>query len=230
MSRSKPSAPMASEPMAASLALPTVQQENQTNVEFKIDMPYSIASDNKNNVVAMTAYEVPASYEYYCVPKIDKDAFLLAHVTGWEEYKLLEGEANIFFEDTYIGKSVLDVRFLKDTLTVSLGRDKGVLVSREKIKEMTSKKLLGTKKEETMAWRISVKNNKSQDIKMILYDQVPVPTLSEIELDVKETTRGRWNQENGEIRWEMELDAKANRDLVLRYSVRYPRNQNLIFD
>jgi hypothetical protein len=230
MSRSKPSAPMASEPMAASLALPTVQQENQTNVEFKIDMPYSIASDNKNNVVAMTAYEVPASYEYYCVPKVDKDAFLLAHVTGWEEYKLLEGEANIFFEDTYIGKSVLDVRFLKDTLTVSLGRDKGVLVSREKIKEMTSKKLLGTKKEETMAWRISVKNNKSQDIKMILYDQVPVPTLSEIELDVKETTRGRWNQENGEIRWEMELDAKANRDLVLRYSVRYPRNQNLIFD
>ena len=230
LSRSKPSAPMAMDRGTASLALPTVQQENQTTVEFMIDMPYTIQSDNKNNVVAMTSYEVPASFEYYCVPKIDKDAFLLAHVTGWEEYKLLEGEANIFFEGSYIGKTVLDVRFLKDTLSVSLGRDKGVVVSREKIKEMTSKKLLGTKKEETMAWRISVKNNKSQDLKMILLDQVPVPTLSEIELDVKETTRGRWNKETGEIRWEMELDAKANKDLVLRYTVRYPRNQNLIFD
>jgi len=81
-----------------------------------------------------------------------------------------------------------------------------------------------------MGWRISVKNNKSQDIHMILLDQVPVPTLSEIELDVEESSRGRWNKETGEIRWELELDPKANRDLVLRYSVKYPRNQNLIFD
>jgi hypothetical protein len=228
--RSEPSVSMAKVRGATSLALPTVQQENQTTVEFRIDMPYTVQSDNKNNVVAMTAYEVPASYEYYCVPRIDKDAFLLAHVTGWEEYKLLEGEANIFFEDTYIGKSVLDVRFLKDTLSVSLGRDKGVVVSREKIKEMTAKKLLATKKEETIGWRISVKNNKSQDIHMILLDQVPVPTLSEIELDVEESSRGHWNKETGEIRWELELDSKANRDLVLRYSVKYPRNQNLIFD
>ena len=221
---------MAKESMTASLALPTVQQENQTTVEFMIDMPYTVRSDNKNNVVPMTVYEVPASYEYYCVPRIDKDAFLLAHVTAWEEYRLLEGEANIFFEDTYIGKSVLDVRFLKDTLTVSLGRDKGVVVSREKIKEMTSKKLLATKKEETMAWRISVKNNKSQDIKMILLDQVPVPTLEEIELDLQEDSRGKWNEETGEIRWEFELDAKTNRDLVLRYSLKYPKNRNLVID
>jgi uncharacterized protein (TIGR02231 family) len=178
----------------------------------------------------MTSYAVPASYEYYCIPKIDTDAFLLAYVTDWEQYRLLEGEANIFFEDTYIGKSILDVRFVKDTLSVSLGRDKGVLVQREKIKDLTSKKLIGTKKEETRAWRISVRNNKSQDIKMVLLDQVPVPTLNEIELDVKGTSKGKWNKETGEIRWELELDSKKHQDLELRYSIKYPKHQNLIFD
>lgn len=215
---------------SSSLALPTVQEENQTSVEFKIDMPYTVKSDSKYYVVNMTSYEVPASYEYYCVPKIDTDAFLLAYVTNWEQYKMLEGEANIFFEDTYIGKSILDVRFLKDTLTVSLGRDKQVLVQREKIKDLTSKKLIGAKKEETRAWRISVRNNKTQDIKMVLLDQVPVPTLNEIELDIKESSRGKRNKETGEIRWELELAPKAYQDLELRYSIKYPKHQNLIFD
>jgi uncharacterized protein (TIGR02231 family) len=155
---------------------------------------------------------------------------LLAYVTQWEQYKLLEGEANIFFEDTYIGKSVLDVRFIKDTLSLSLGRDKGVVVNREKIKDMTSKKLIGAKKEETRAWRISVRNNKSQDIKMILLDQIPVPTLSEIEIDLEESSRGRRNKETGEIKWEFTLDAAKNKDLVLRYSIKYPKHQNLLFD
>ena len=230
MSRSRKSAPEMKIRGASSLALPTVQLENQTNVEFKIDMPYSVKSDSRNYVVNMTAYEVPASYEYYCVPKIDSDAFLLGYVTDWEKYKLLEGEANIFFEDTYIGKSILDVRFIKDTLSVSLGRDKGVVVNREKIKDLTSQKLIGAKKEETRAWRISVKNNKSQDIRMILLDQVPVPTLDEIELDLKEVSRGKWNEESGEIKWELELDSKESKDVVLRYAVKYPKYQNLIFD
>ncbi len=131
---------------SSSLALPTVQLENQTSIEFRIDMPYTIKSDSKSYSVDMTSYEIPASYEYYCVPKIDKAAFLLAYVTGWEQYNLLEGEANIFFEETYIGKTILDVRFIQDTLTLSLGRDKGVDVNREKIKDLTSKKFIGTKK------------------------------------------------------------------------------------
>lgn len=224
------SSPQLKKKETSSLALPTVQLENQTNVEFKIDMPYSVKSDSRNYVVNMTAYEVPASYEYYCVPKIDTDAFLLGYVTDWEKYKLLEGEANIFFEDTYIGKSILDVRFIKDTLSVSLGRDKGVVVNREKIKDLTSQKLIGAKKEETRAWRISVKNNKSQDIKMILLDQVPVPTLDEIEVDLKEASKGKRNVESGEIKWELELDSNESQELILRYSVKYPKSRNLVFD
>ena len=228
--RSMPPAPEAKTKGVSSLALPTVQLENQTNVEFKIDMPYSVKSDSRNYVVHMTAYEVPASYEYYCVPKIDTDAFLLGYVTDWEKYKLLEGEANIFFEDTYIGKSILDVRFIKDTLSVSLGRDKGVVVNREKIKDLTSQKLIGAKKEETRAWRISVKNNKSQDIRMVLLDQVPVPTLDEIELDLNEVSRGKHNDETGEIKWELELDSKESKEVELRYAIKYPKYQNLVFD
>jgi len=222
-SRSKPKA-------ESSLAIPTVQMENQTSVEFSIEMPYSVKSDSKNHVVALTTYDVPAYYEYYCVPKIDKDAFLLGYVTDWEQYNLLEGEANIFFEDTYIGKSILDVRFISDTLSVSLGRDKSVSVNREKIKDLTSWKLIGNKKEETRAWKISVKNNKTQAINMVLLDQVPVPTIEELELNIKDLSGGKRNDESGEIKWMLQLKPKENKEVDLKYTLKYPKYQQIILD
>jgi len=214
----------------SSLAIPTVQLENQTSVEFSIDMPYSVKSDNKNNVVDLTTYDVPAYYEYYCVPKVDKDAFLLGYITNWEQYNLLEGEANIFFEDTYIGKSILDVRFISDTLSVSLGRDKSVSVNREKIKDLTSWKLIGNKKEESRAWKISVKNNKTQTINMVLLDQVPVPTIEELELNVKDLSGGKRNEETGEIKWMLRLKPKESKEVDLKYSLKYPKYQNIILE
>ena len=214
----------------SSLAIPTTKQENQTSVEFNIDVPYTIPSNSKNYVVDMTAYDVPATYEYFCVPKIDKSAFLLGYVTNWEQYKLLEGEANIFFEDTYIGKSVLDVRFISDTLSLSLGRDKSVVVNREKVKDLTSKKFIGTKKEDTRAWNISVKNNKSQAIQMVLLDQVPVPTLEEIELDIEELSKGKRNKDTGEIKWNIDLDPGESLSLDLKYTLKYPKNRTLVID
>ena len=214
----------------SSLAIPTVQKRNQTSVEFGIAMPYSIKSNSKNYVVEMTTYEVPAYYEYYCIPRIDKDAFLIGNVTNWEQYNLLEGEANIFFEETYIGKTILDVRFISDTLTISLGRDKGVVVNREKIKDLTSERFIGTKKEEIRAWRISIRNTKPQAINLVLLDQVPVPVLEEIELDVKDLSGGRRNKETGEIRWEINLDPNENKKVDLRYSLKYPKHRDLVFD
>jgi len=229
--RGTSSAKKSSQPKAASsLPIPTIQLKNQTSVEFSINMPYSVKSDSKNHVVALTTYEVPAYYEYYCVPKIDKDAFLLGYITNWEQYNLLEGEANIFFEDTYIGKSILDVRFVSDTLSISLGRDKSVSVNREKIKDLTSWKLIGSKKEETRAWKITMKNNKTQAINMVLLDQVPVPTIEELELNIKDLSGGKRNEDSGEIKWMLKLDPKESKEVNLKYSLKYPKYQNIILE
>lgn len=213
-----------------SLAIPTAQVENQTTVDFEIKTPYTIKSDNKNYSVDMAYYDLPAFYQYYCVPKIDKDAFLIANIVDWEKYNLLDGEANVFFEDTYVGKTLLDVRFASDTLEISLGRDKKVSVNREKIKDFSDKQFIGNKKEETRAWKTTVKNNKNQPIKMIILDQVPVSTSEEIEVNVQKISGAKHNLETGEIKWEFELKPGDKKELELKYSVKYPKNRNLIVE
>ena len=214
----------------SSIPVSTEQTQKQTTVEFSIENPYTIQSDNKNYAVDMEIMSLPAFYQYYCVPKIDKDAFLIANITNWEQYNLLAGETNIFFEGTYIGKSLLDVRFASDTLEISLGRDKNVVVKREKVKDFTTKQFIGNKNEETRAWDISVKNNKNVPIDMILLDQVPVSTLEEIEVDVQKVSGGRQNRETGEVKWQLSLQPSEMEELELRYSVKYPKNKVLIIE
>jgi len=214
----------------SSETLPLQMVENQTTVDFEIKIPYTVMSNNKNYSVDMEAYNLPANYQYYSVPKIDRDAFLIANVVEWEKYNLLEGEANIFFEDTYVGKSLLDVRYASDTLKISLGRDKNVSVTREKAKEFTTKQFIGNKKEETRDWVTIVKNNKSQKINMLIIDQVPVSTIEEIVVEVQKTSGGIHNTETGEIKWEFSLEPKEKKEFELRYSTKYAKYQNLIVE
>ncbi|MDO9260780.1 MAG: DUF4139 domain-containing protein, partial [Flavobacteriaceae bacterium] len=215
---------------ANSLGINTNQIVNQTTVNFEIKTPYSIKSDNKSYAVDMDVYQLPAFYQYYSVPKIDKDAFLIANITDWEKYNLLEGEANIFFEDAFIGKSILDVRYATDTLQISLGRDKSISINREKIKDFTTKKLIGSKKEESRAWTTTVKNNKSQKINIMIIDQIPVTTLEEIEIKDIKISGAKHNNVNGELKWEFILEPNNKKELELRYTVKYPKNQNLILE
>lgn len=214
----------------SSLAMPVEQVENQTTVDFAIERPYTINSDSKSLSVDMAHYNLPASYQYYCVPKVDKDAFLIANVLDWEKYNLLEGEANVFFEDTYVGKTILDVRFVKDTLEISLGRDKKVSVHREKLKDYTQRKFIGKNKEENRVWKTTVRNNKQESIQMLLLDQVPVSRLAEIEVNVEEVSGAKTNKDTGEIKWEFKLDPGNSKKVELKYSVKYPKNRNLTIE
>ncbi len=213
-----------------SLAIPVLQVENKTSVNFEVKTPYSIKSGNTNFSIDMANYELPALYQYYCIPKINKNAFLLANISNWEKYNLLDGEANVFFEDTYIGKSLLDLKFTTDTLQISLGIDKKVGLKREKIKDFSVKRSLGKNKEETIAWKTTVKNNKNQEIKMTLIDQVPVSARNEIEVNILNQSGAKYNSEVGEMKWELILQPNTKKELELKYTVKYPKFRQLIIE
>lgn len=215
---------------AASMPVPVVQQEKTTAFELEVKTPYTILSDNKSYSVDMAYYDIPADFQYYAVPKIEKDVFLQARIADWEGYNLLEGEANIFFENTFVGKTLLDVRNASDTLTLSLGRDKKVMIQREKMKELTTRQFIGSKQEEVRSWKTVIRNTKSQPITIVVLDQVPVSTNSEIEVSIQQTTGVKPNAETGELKWEFVLQPDEKKELELKYSVRYPKNRQLYIE
>jgi len=201
---------------------------NQTSVEFDIDVPYNIPSDGKNHSVLIRALSFPATYQYYCVPKIDKDAFLVAKITNWENSDLSEGSANLYFEGTYLGKSQLNLKGVKDTLLLSLGRDKNIKVERNPLKDNSEKQLIGNKKTDEKGFTISIKNLKKLPIDILLEDQIPLSTLEEIVISSVDLGGGKFDENSGSIKWSIKIEAQKEKTLNFKYSVKYPKGFKII--
>ena len=211
-------------------SIPTEEIVNQTSVSFKIIEPYTIKSSNKDYVVSMKTYQTDATYIYYTVPRIEERAFLVASLKNWEQYNLLEGEASIYFEDTFIGTSLIDTRFTKNNLDISLGVDKNITVKRTKSKDFTTKQFIGNKKEETSLWDIAIKNNKRQSIKIIILDQIPISTREEITIALDKSFNGELDKKTGEIKWLKIINSNDIEEFQLKYTARYPKNKELLLD
>jgi len=202
--------------------------ENQTNVEFNIDNPYSIPNDGKQYLVEINQVEVKAVYQYFVAPKVNTDVFLTAQITDWNKYNFLSGEANLFFEGTYIGKSLIDTHNATDTLNLSLGTDKNIVVTRTLQKELTERQTFGSNKKETRNWLVDVKNRKNQQVNLLVEDQVPVSQNSAIEVEVQETSGAKPDALTGKVSWNFLLNSQDDKKVQLKYQVKYPKNQSVI--
>lgn len=207
-----------------------IKEIKQTNIEFKIDEIYTILSDGQKKVVEMSEHSLPAEYTYYCVPKLDLDAFLTAKVTGWEDHSLLNGEANLFFEGSYLGKTFLDLDNTEDTLSISLGRDKSIVVSREKLKDYGQKQLIGGTQKETRSWEISVRNTKKETISLVLIDQFPISTSKAIQVEQLDKSGGKVDKTTGKVTWNLNLKGSSNTKKQLKYTVKYAKKDVVILE
>jgi uncharacterized protein (TIGR02231 family) len=210
---------------AETIAIYTTTVQTSLNTEFVIALPYTVASSSKPTLVDIRQHELKADYRYAVTPKLEADAFLIAKVTGWEEFSLLPGEANVFFEGTFVAKTTIDPNNIKDTLSVSLGRDKRIVVKREKLKDFSSRKAIGANQRDSYAYEISVRNTKNESLKITVEDQIPVSQNSQIEVVLTDAGGARQNSVAGKLTWELTLQPGETKKLVYKFEVKYPKDR-----
>jgi len=197
----------------------------ELSAEFEIEKSYTIPSDDKPYIVDVVDYELPTLYKYYAVPKMEKDAFLLARITNWQDLNLIEGTANIYFGGTFVGQSYISTRNVTDTLDISLGRDKKVMVTRTKLKDFSATKYIGSNRKETHAYRMVVKNNRKVPIEIEVLDQLPVSQDSDIEVSAVEISNAKKNDLTGELKWLHKIEPNQTQTIDLTFTVKYPKSK-----
>lgn len=201
--------------------------DNTLNFVYDIELPYDVPTNGKEQTATISNTEIAATYKHYAVPKLDKEAYLLAEIAEWNKLNLQPGEANIIFEGTYVGKTFIDPASTTDTLNLTLGRDKRVVVKREKMIDFSSVKFLGTNKLQKFSYQITVRNTKNEPVKILLKDQYPLTTNKEIEVELLETDGAEVNNDNGVLNWKLNLSPNETRKLKFSYSVKYPKDKQL---
>lgn len=206
----------------------TTLNEGQLNTNFEIDLPYDIEADGELHQVTIKDEEISSILKNYAVPRLDKDAYLMAEVADWQTLDLLPGEANIIMDETYIGKSLIDPTTTADTLNLSLGRDKRIAVKRTLVKEMSSIKTSGSSSKQVFTYELTVKNNKLTDVNLLLKDQYPLSSIKEVEVKLDDAGDAMVNAETGVLTWKVDLKPGESKKIRFSYTIRYPKDKKII--
>lgn len=199
--------------------------ENMLRAEYIIKTKYSIAADNKAHNVIINKEEVPVTYTFMAVPKMDNSAFLMGKITNWEDLNLLPATARIYFDDSYIGMTTVDPNTVRDTMYLDLGRDKSITIKRQNLKDKCKEQIIGDDKIVTKTIEITVRNTKTMDIAFELEDQIPITYDNTIRIELVKSDGASLNDLTGKLTWKMKLKPKETKKIVFSFEVKYPKDK-----
>ena len=206
--------------------IPLDLSDTQTATEFKIDIPYTIPSDDNVYDVSMLTYHIDADYRYVSQPRQSNNVYLLADILDISRYPLLKGNAYVYFDNVYQGECEIAPNFAVDTFSISVGKDKGISINRQTVKEFTSKKIIGTTYKVTKCFEITIKNNKNETVNLTVDDQYPLPKYSDIKVELTDNGGATVDTEKGKLTWMVNLAAQEKKVLRFSYEVKYPKSYN----
>lgn len=201
--------------------------QNLNTVVFKISKNYSIPSLNDVSIIEIDRFEIPATYEYYAAPLLNENVYLTAKIKDWEQYDLLAGEANIYAEGSYAGKTFIDPFQTKEELVISLGADPTIIVERKQTNNLKDKSLLGSTRIITKNYELTIRNNKPIVVNLQVFDRIPISQNKEIKVEDVKFSEGDFDKEKSIIAWKLKVEPKQVIKKQISYVVKYPKEKRI---
>lgn len=212
----------------SSFNVPVTQvEESQMNILYDLNFTQNILSQDKEQYVILDKKTVQADYKYHVVPKISNQVYLMAFVKNWHQLNLISGEATIYFDDNYVGKTNISTAYLKDEFPISLGVDERIIAKRFKVEDKTTTKTLNSNKWETETYEISIRNNTKDFIDIEILDQIPISENSKITVKELDIADGSFDKVTGSILWTRKITSGSTVKIPFSYEIKYPKDFKL---
>ena len=201
----------------------------EVHVNYVISLPYDIPGNGKIQLIDLKDYTINAEYKYYSIPKLSDETYLVGTLSGYEQYGLLPGYATVTFNNTFVGKTLINPNVADSLFTITLATDPRIAVKREKQQQYCETKHVGNSTTVTQSYLITVKNNQSKEVKLTLKEQYPISSDKDIEVKVTNITpAATYNKSDiGVVTWDVELKAGETRTFSITYSVKHPKDRNI---
>jgi TonB-dependent SusC/RagA subfamily outer membrane receptor len=211
-------------------ALPVILTKRETANEYEVDNIQTILSNDKAVTVNYRESELNAEFNYQSIPAYAENVFLIGRIPDWYKAEFIDGEANIYLENSFVGKSTINTKQFSDTLEISFGIDNNLSIERKKVSEFSESKVIGSTIKETVGYKITIRNNKNYPVTTIITDQVPVSNIKDVQVDTLELSGGSLNSESGKLSWNVKLNANESKEIIIKYSVKYPKGRRVILE
>src|SRR5690606_11695972 len=177
------------------------------------------------HVTGVQTCALPISY--LTIPKLDNNVYLVAKIKDYNQYNMLAGQANVVFDGMYVGKTFINPNSYKDELQLSLGKDPNISVDKKVVSDKSGTKMLSSKKEQNFTYEITARNNKKENIELLVEDQIPVSKNKDIEISLTDKKGADFDEETGKLSWTINLKSNSSEKIRFGYQVKSDKNQDL---
>lgn len=204
-------------------------------VAFQSALPGDVASDGRPARIALGRWPVTPDVKWTAFPRATDKVFVTTKLTNTTGAPLPAGEARVFVGPDFVGPMGLDDWQVGKEIDVGLGVDREVTVSRETLTdERGTEGVFSKDTVHSRAFRISMKNHRTQPVTVRLLDQVPVSRDEELKVVVtanslpfatlgeKETET---NKVRGVLEWAFSLGAGQETEIRFAWRATHPQGR-----
>ena len=195
-------------------------------VTFELPRRLNVPSDGQPHRAQIAQEEFDCKLDYFAVPRRSEWAYLRATIQN-RALSLLAGEANIFRDDTFVGKTPLEAVAPDEEWQIFLGPDEQVQSRRELERREVDKNFIGNVRRQNFGYKIEIENLKAHRVSLEILDQIPVARHEQIKVKLKHAEPAPYADELGILKWELALAARSEREVHFETLIENPREMNV---
>jgi uncharacterized protein (TIGR02231 family) len=206
------------------------KEERQTAWEYRMPIPVDLESDDRESLLPIERRPLQGAFHHYAVPRIDPLVYLILVTQPEPEWP--EGRINIHLGGRYVGHAYFDPAEAGEETRLNLGPDRSLRIRHEQLKDRMAETFFGKMERNTVArelhYRIEVENLKDSDIKLELFDAIPVSETDRyqvrgIEITPKPSDEA-WQDRPGVTRWLLPIPSRGQQQIDIRFSIKHPKD------
>lgn len=231
MEESEPMLAMAAPQMKAVEAEVAVAevQDSGTAVSFAVSGSVDIPSDGSPHKTTVHQLRFEAQVDYLAVPKHTDAVYRRAKMINDGPSPLLDGPANLFVGDEFIGKTRLEYTPHNGEVELLLGVEERMTIARELARRDVDKRLLRDNRQLRYGYEITVKNLLPQAAAIEIHDHIPVSRHEQIKIKLEEVKpQPHEKSDLNLMEWHLHLDAGAEEIITYTFVVEHPRAMTVI--
>ena len=204
--------------------------ETGINLNFEIKRNIQIPSDGSPHKVPIDSEKLKIKYDYITVPKLKEVAFLRGKLRNTLPYPLLSGNADLFVVQDFVGSTQLPFIAKEEEAKMFFGEDRQIRVKHEQVKkEKSGPGFLGKTERVKLVYRITIQNLRRNQVEIEVLDQLPISQNTKIEIkDQNITPAPSKKDEKGVLTWKFTMAPKEKREILIAFTIEYPKGANII--
>jgi uncharacterized protein (TIGR02231 family) len=216
------------EEIEALVVTATISREGSV-VSFTLGNNTNIPSDGAPHKAIIFNDDFPCDFSYVAMPRLVSFAYLQTKVQNPNDgATLLPGKANIFRDHVFVGTTQLENIVPGQEFNINLGIDEGLKIERDLVERQVDKKLIGSNRKITYAYRLIITNLLNEEASLKLSEQIPKSKHEQIKIYLNRSTPQIQQSEMGILEWEFKLAPQTKQEIYYQFVIEHPPQLNVV--